>query len=156
MRVGIGYDAHPLAAGRLLVVGGVEIPSERGLAGHSDADVLIHAIIDALLGAASLGNIGERFPETPEYRGASSLELLRRVARLLADNGWKLANIDATVVAEGPRLSGFVDGMRQRIGAALGVEVARVGIKPKSSNGLGFTGKGEGIEAYAVALIEKT
>lgn len=155
MRVGIGYDAHPLESGRRLVVGGVEVPFERGLSGHSDADVLIHAIIEALLGAACLGDIGSRFPETPEYRGADSMELLRRVARLLSDNGWKVANVDATVVAERPRLAGHAEQMRQRISAAMGVTPDLVSVKPKSSNGLGFAGKGEGMEAHAVALIER-
>mgnify|MGYP001578308493 CR=1 FL=1 len=155
MRVGIGYDAHPLESGRRLVVGGVEVPFERGLSGHSDADVLIHAIIEALLGAAGLGDIGSRFPETPEHRGADSVELLRRVARLLEDNGWKVANVDATVVAERPRLAAYSGQMRQRISAALGLTPDQVNVKPKSSNGLGFMGKGEGMEAHAVALIER-
>lgn len=155
MRVGTGYDAHPLVSGRRLILGGVDIPHERGLSGHSDADVLIHAIIDALLGAAALGNIGGHFPETAEYSGADSLEMLRRVRELLKGKGWKVVNIDATVVAERPRLSGFTDQMRERVSGALGVSPDQVGIKPKSSNGLGFTGKGEGMEAYAVALIER-
>lgn len=155
MRVGTGYDAHPLVSGRRLILGGVDIPHERGLSGHSDADVLIHAIIDALLGAAALGNIGGHFPETAEYSGADSLEMLRRVRELLKGKGWKVVNVDATVVAERPRLSGFTDQMRERVSGALGVSPDQVGIKPKSSNGLGFTGKGEGMEAYAVALIER-
>ncbi len=155
MRVGTGYDAHPLVFGRRLVLGGVDIPHERGLSGHSDADVLVHAIIDALLGAAALGNIGGQFPETAEYRGADSLEMLRRVKELLDGKGWRVVNVDATLVAEHPRLSGFTDQMRERVGGALGVSTDQVGIKPKSSNGLGFVGKGEGMEAYAVALIER-
>lgn len=153
MRVGIGYDAHPLVTGRSLVLGGVEIPHELGLSGHSDADVLIHAIIDALLGAAALGDIGGHFPETSEYRDISSLELLRRVRDMLAKKGWKLINIDSTVVAEKPRLAPYIGEMKTRLGAALGLSPDDIGIKPKTGNGLGFADKG--VEAYAVALMTK-
>jgi len=156
MRVGIGYDVHPLARGRRLVLGGVEIPFEKGLDGHSDADVLVHAIIDALLGAAGLGDIGTHFPSSePKYKDISSITLLRQVGALLQTHSWQVNNIDATVVAEQPKLSPFIPQMRQRIGEALGVSIGQVGVKSTTSKGLGFLGKGEGIAAHAVALIEK-
>ncbi|MBI2979355.1 MAG: 2-C-methyl-D-erythritol 2,4-cyclodiphosphate synthase [Chloroflexi bacterium] len=156
MRVGIGYDVHPLMAGRRLVLGGVEIPFSRGLSGWSDADVLTHAIIDALLGAASLGDIGRHFPPgEPEYKDISSLVLLKRVKDKLAENGWVIGNIDATVVAERPRLSDFVEPMRQQLSRTLGIAPGQVSIKASTSAGLGFTGRGEGIATYAVATVEK-
>ncbi|MCL5027090.1 MAG: 2-C-methyl-D-erythritol 2,4-cyclodiphosphate synthase [Chloroflexi bacterium] len=156
MRVGIGYDVHRLVAGRRLVLGGVEIPHERGLEGHSDADVLLHAIADALLGAAALGDIGQHFPPSdPQYRDASSLMLLARVGEIIAAAGWKVANIDAALVAEQPRVLPYVPLMRERIAGALGLEIAQVGIKATTSEGLGFAGRGEGIAAWAVALIEE-
>ena len=156
MRVGIGYDVHPLARGRRLVLGGIEVPFEKGLDGHSDADVLVHAIIDALLGAAGLGDIGTHFPSSePEYKDISSLTLLRQVGSLLQTHGWQIENIDATIVAEQPQLSPFIPRMRQRISETLGISPEKVGVKSATSKGLGFVGKGEGIAAHAVALVEK-
>ena len=155
MRVGIGYDVHPFTQGRRLVLGGVVVPFERGLSGWSDADVLTHAIIDALLGAASLGDIGGHFPPgEAEYKDISSLVLLGRVRDELVKNGWQVGNIDATVVAEQPRLSSFVGEMRRKLSETLGIDVGRLSIKASSSAQLGFVGNGEGIEAQAVALIE--
>jgi 2-C-methyl-D-erythritol 2,4-cyclodiphosphate synthase len=154
MRVGIGYDVHAFAPGRRLVLGGVDIPFEMGLDGWSDADVLTHAIMDALLGAASLGDIGSRFPPgEPEYRDISSLELLERVQGKLAEHSWQVGNIDATVVAERPKLKDYIDEMRERLGRALGIEVGCISIKASTSEGLGFTGRGEGIAAVAIALL---
>jgi len=155
IRVGIGYDVHPLTPGRRLVLGGVEIPFAKGLDGWSDADVLTHAIIDALLGAASLGDIGSHFPAgEPQYKGISSLTLLEKVKDELVENGWLVGNIDATIVAEQPKLSNFVTGMRRQISEALGIAVGQVSVKAKTSAQLGFAGRGEGIAAYAVVLIE--
>ena len=155
MRVGIGYDVHPLTQARRLVLGGVVVPFERGLNGWSDADVLTHAIIDALLGAASLGDIGGHFPPgEAEYKDISSLVLLGKVRDELVKNGWQIGNIDATVVAEQPRLSSFVGEMRRKLSETLGIDVGRLSIKASSSAQLGFVGNGEGIEAQAVALIE--
>ena len=155
MRVGIGYDVHPLTQGRRLVLGGMVVPFERGLSGWSDADVLTHAIIDALLGAASLGDIGGHFPPgEAEYKDISSLVLLGRVRDELLKNGWQVGNIDATVVAEQPRLSSFVGEMRRKLSETLGIDVGRLSIKASSSAQLGFVGNGEGIEAQAVVLIE--
>jgi 2-C-methyl-D-erythritol 2,4-cyclodiphosphate synthase len=157
MRVGIGYDVHPLVSGRRLVLGGVEIPFNKGLDGHSDADVLVHAIIDALLGATGLGDIGIRFPSSdPRYKDASSVSLLRQVISLLRAQGWLVCNVDASVVAEQPRLTPFISEMRGIISEALGIDAERVGVKSTTSKGLGFLGKGEGIAAHAVALVEKT
>jgi 2-C-methyl-D-erythritol 2,4-cyclodiphosphate synthase len=156
MRVGIGYDVHPLVRGRRLVLGGIEIPFEKGLDGHSDADVLVHAIIDALLGAAGLGDIGTHFPSSePKYKDISSITLLRQVGSLLQTHGWQVNNIDATVVAEQPKLSSFIPQMQRRISEALGIGPEQVGVKSTTSKGLGFLGKGEGIAAHAVALVEK-
>ena len=155
MRVGIGYDVHPLAVGRKLVLGGVYIPFEKGLIGWSDADVLTHAVIDALLGAAALGDIGSHFPPgEPKYKGISSLVLLERVRETLAENGWRVINIDATVVVEKPRLREYIAEMRQQLSKVLGVSVNQVSVKASTSNGLGFIGCGEGIAAYAIAQIE--
>jgi 2-C-methyl-D-erythritol 2,4-cyclodiphosphate synthase len=155
VRVGIGYDVHPLTQGRRLVLGGVAVPFERGLSGWSDADVLTHAIIDALLGAAALGDIGGHFPPgEAEYKDISSLVLLGRVRDELAKNGWQVGNIDATIVAEQPRLSSFIGEMRRKLSETLGIDVGRLSIKASSSARLGFVGNGEGIEAQAVALIE--
>ena len=154
-RVGFGYDAHRLVEGRRLVLGGVEVPFARGLLGHSDADVLSHAIADALLGAAALGELGELFPATaPRWAGASSLVFLAETAALLAARGFRIVNVDAVVVAEAPRLAPYRAAMRENVARALGVELARVSLKPKSSEGLGFEGKGEGMSAHAVALVE--
>jgi len=156
MRVGIGYDVHPLARGRRLVLGGIEIPFDKGLDGHSDADVLVHAIIDALLGAAGLGDIGTHFPsDERKYKDVSSITLLRQVGALLQTHGWQVCNIDATIVAEQPHLSPFISQMQQRISETLGISPEQVGVKSTTSKGLGFVGKGEGIAAHAVALVEK-
>ena len=157
MRVGIGYDVHPLVSGRRLVLGGVEIPFDKGLDGHSDADVLVHAIIDALLGATGLGDIGSHFPSSdPRYKDISSASLLRQVISLLRAQGWLVCNVDASIVAEQPRLTPFISEMRGIIAEALGVDAGQVGLKSTTSKGLGFLGKGEGIAAHAVALVEKT
>ena len=155
MRVGIGYDVHPLTGGRRLVLGGVDIPFNKGLSGWSDADVLTHAIIDALLGAAALGDIGSHFPPgEPQYRDISSLTLLKRVGDKLAENSWQVVNVDATIVAEQPRLRDFIDQMRQQLSQTLGMDFSQVGVKASTSAQLGFVGRGEGIAACAVALIE--
>jgi 2-C-methyl-D-erythritol 2,4-cyclodiphosphate synthase len=156
MRAGIGYDVHPLVEGRKLILGGLDIPFIKGLSGHSDADVLTHAIMDALLGACALGDIGAHFPPSdPQYKGISSLILLERVGELLKKKGWKVENVDATVVAEKPRLAPFVDEMRRRLARALQVEIGQVSIKATTSEKLGFAGRGEGISALAVAAVEK-
>lgn len=156
MRIGIGYDAHALVSGRRLVLGGVEIPFEKGLAGHSDADVLLHAIMDALLGAAALGDLGKHFPPSdPSYRDISSLVLLGRVKKLLDAGDWRIGNIDATIIAERPKLAPFIEDMRRAIGETLGIEVSRVSVKATTTEGLGFAGRGEGIAAQAVALINE-
>ena len=154
MRVGIGYDVHPLTSGRRLVLGGVDIPFNKGLSGWSDADVLAHAIIDALLGAAALGDIGSHFPPgEPQYKDISSLTLLKRVGDKLKENSWQIVNVDATIVAEQPKLRDFIDQMRQQLSQTLGIALNRVGVKASTSAQLGFVGRGEGIAAYAVALI---
>ncbi len=156
MRVGIGYDVHALVPGRRLVLGGVEVPFEKGLSGWSDADVLTHAVIDALLGAAALGDIGNHFPPgDPEYHDISSLVLLEKVRDELAEQGWRVGNIDTTIVAERPTLGEFVDRMREQLGRALGIEAGRVSIKATTSERLGFTGREEGIAVWAVALLEE-
>ena len=155
MRVGIGYDVHPLTSGRRLVLGGVDIPFNKGLSGWSDADVLAHAIIDALLGAAALGDIGSHFPPgEPQYKDISSLTLLKRVRDELAENSWQIVNVDATIVAEQPKLRDFIDQMRQQLSQTLGIALNQVGVKASTSARLGFVGRGEGIAACAVALIE--
>ena len=155
MRTGIGYDVHPLAPGLKLVLGGVAIPYDHGLEGWSDADVLTHAVIDALLGAAALGDIGGHFPAgDPEYKDISSLTLLETVNETLMNNGWRVVNIDATVVAEAPKLSGYIEEMREKISGTLGIGVGQVSVKASTANGLGYIGGGEGIAAYAVTLIE--
>ena len=154
IRAGTGYDVHAFAEGRPLVLGGVTIPHERGLQGHSDADVLSHAIGDAMLGAAGLGDIGIHFPDTDaRYRGISSLVLLQRIVDALGESGYTISNVDATVVAERPKLSPYVSQMRSRIGKALGLPDDRVSIKATTSERLGFTGREEGIAAHAVVLI---
>lgn len=156
MRVGMGYDVHRLTEGRKLILGGVEIPYEKGLLGHSDADVLLHAIMDALLGAAALGDIGRHFPDTdPDYEGASSLKLLEHVRGLLDDNGYIIENIDATIIAQRPKMSPHIEEMRQNIASTLGIEKDQVNIKATTEEGLGFTGSGEGISSQAVCAIEK-
>ena len=156
LRVGIGYDVHALTAGRKLVLGGIEIPFDRGLSGWSDADVLTHAIMDALLGAAALGDIGRHFPPgDPRYEGISSLKLLVKVKDLLAANGWQINNIDATIVAERPRLSEHINRMREKLCQTLRVNVEQVSVKASTSDGLGFVGRGEGIAALAVAALKE-
>ena len=154
IRVGLGYDVHALVPGRRLVLGGVEIAATHGLLGHSDADVLLHAITDALLGAAGLGDIGGMFPDSdPQHLGADSLELLRRAAERVGGAGWTVGNVDAIVIAQSIRIGPHVASMQARIAPALGVEVTAVGIKGKTSERLGFAGRGEGIAAHAVALL---
>jgi len=155
LRIGTGYDAHPLVKKRKLFIGGVEIPFDKGLDGWSDADVLTHAVIDALLGAAALGDIGGHFPPgEPRYKNISSLTLLKEVGEKLTAGGWRIVNIDATVIAEEPRLAEYIEGMRQNLSRTLGIEVDRVSVKASTANGLGLVGKGEGMAAIAVALIE--
>lgn len=154
-RIGIGYDIHPLTQGRRLVLGGIDIPFDKGLSGWSDADVLTHAIIDALLGAAALGDIGSHFPPgEPQYKDISSLALLERVRDRLTESGWQVVNIDATIVAEQPRLSRFIDGMRKQLSQTLGIAVSQVNVKASTSARLGLVGRGEGMAALAVALIK--
>ena len=155
MRIGHGYDVHRLVDGRKLILGGVEIPFEKGLDGHSDADVLTHAVMDALLGAAALGDIGKRFPDNDvRYLGADSIELLKTVSAVLTEHGWRLGNLDATVIAQRPKLAPYIEAMRARIAAALGADVSAVSIKATTEERLGFTGDGSGIAAHAVCLIE--
>ncbi len=155
MRVGIGYDVHPLISGRRLVLGGINVPFAQGLSGWSDADVLTHAIIDALLGAAALGDIGSHFPPgEPQYKDISSLVLLKRTRDKLVDSGFKIVNVDATIVAEKPKLSDFIDRMRQQVSQTLGIAPSRVSLKASTSAGLGFIGQGEGIAAYAIAMVQ--
>ncbi len=157
LRVGTGYDIHPLVPGRRLVLGGIEIPFAKGLDGWSDADVLTHAIIDALLGAANLGDIGRHFPPgEPEYKDISSLLLLKKVRDRLTDNGWQIGNIDATVIAEQPKLKDFINRMRDKLGQTLGITPGQVSIKASTSNRVGSIGRGEGIAALAIALLEST
>lgn len=155
MRVGFGYDVHAFAEGRRLVLGGTEIPHSPGLLGHSDADVLLHAISDAMLGAAALGDIGRHFPDTdPDYAGISSLVLLQEVATRIRAKGYRLQNIDATVVAQQPRLAAHIPAMVEKISAALGLSVDQVNVKATTTERLGFAGRSEGIAAYAVVLLE--
>jgi 2-C-methyl-D-erythritol 2,4-cyclodiphosphate synthase len=155
VRAGHGYDVHRLVAGRKLVIGGVEIAHDKGLLGHSDADVLLHAICDALLGAAALGDIGRHFPDSdPAYKGIDSRKLLREVAKLLADRGRRVANVDATIIAEAPRMAPHIPRMVANIAEDLGVEPHYVNVKATTTEGLGFTGLGEGIAAHAVCLVE--
>lgn len=154
MRIGMGYDVHRLTEGRKLIMGGVEIPYEKGLLGHSDADVLLHAVMDALLGAAALGDIGKHFPDNdPAYSGISSLRLLKHVGGLLEENRFLIENIDATIIAQAPKMRPYIDQMRENIAAALGVEVEQISVKATTEEGLGFTGNGEGISAQAVCML---
>ena len=156
MRIGQGYDVHKLTENRKLIIGGEEIPYEKGLLGHSDADVLLHAIMDAILGAAALGDIGKHFPDTdPEYEGADSLKLLHCTCMKLREAGYDLVNIDSTVIAQRPKLAGYIEKMRKNISDACGLDVSAVSVKATTEEGLGFTGKGEGIAASAVCLIEE-
>ena len=156
MRIGHGYDVHRLVPDRRLVLGGVEVPFERGLLGHSDADVLTHAVMDALLGAAALGDIGQHFPDhDPAYAGADSLVLLDQVTVLLAERGWRVGNVDATVIVQRPKLASYIPQMRANLARRMGVELEQVNVKATTEEGLGFTGSGEGIAAHAVVLLEK-
>lgn len=154
MRVGTGYDVHRLVEGRELIMGGVKIPYEKGLLGHSDADVLLHAIMDALLGAAALGDIGKHFPDSdPAYKGISSMILLKKVGELLTKEGFVVENIDATIIAQAPKMRPYMDAMRENIAEGLGMDVKHVSVKATTEEGLGFTGNGEGICAQAVCLL---
>lgn len=155
LRIGHGYDVHRLAAGRSLILGGVTIPYDRGLDGHSDADVLTHAVMDALLGAAAMGDIGKLFPDTDDrYLGADSIALLREVDRRLTETGYRLGNLDVTVIAQRPKLAPYIGQMRQTLAAALRTELQNVSVKATTEEHLGFTGSGEGIAAHAVCLLE--
>lgn len=157
LRIGLGYDVHAFADDRLLVLGGVELEHPRGLVGHSDADVLVHALMDAILGAMRAGDIGAHFPDTdPEWAGASSIGLLERVAALMRADGWELVDADTVLVLEAPRISPHRDAMRARMAEALGVEVCRVGLKATTTEGLGLTGRSEGVAAQAVVLLERS
>ena len=157
MRIGHGYDVHRLVPGRRLVLGGVEIPHEVGLLGHSDADVLLHAICDSLLGAAALGDIGKHFPDTdPKYKGISSVKLLKHVGQLLKENGYTVGNIDSTIVAQRPKLAPYIPQMRQVIAESLGIGVDQVSVKATTTERLGFEGREEGISSQAVAMIVKS
>lgn len=154
MRIGMGYDVHRLAEDRELILGGVTIPYERGLLGHSDADVLLHAIMDALLGAAALGDIGKHFPDTdPAYKGISSLKLLGKVGELLEEKCFLIENIDATIIAQAPRMRPYIDEMRKNIAETLGISAEQVNVKATTEEGLGFTGSGEGISAQAICML---
>lgn len=154
MRTGFGYDVHKLVEGRKLILGGVEVPYEKGLLGHSDADVLLHAVIDALIGAAGLGDIGKHFPPTDNaYKDISSIDLLARTRALIEGKGFTIGNIDSTIVCQAPKLLGHIPGMVRNIAKVLGCEEGQVNVKAKTEEGLGFTGTGDGIKAYAVALI---
>lgn len=154
MRIGMGYDVHKLVEGRALIIGGVTIPYEKGLLGHSDADVLLHAIMDALLGAAALGDIGKHFPDTDEqYKGISSIKLLEHVGALLDENHFIIENIDATIIAQRPKMRPYIDTMRENIANALQVDITQINVKATTEEGLGFTGSGEGISSQAICLL---
>ena len=155
MRVGMGYDVHKLVEGRRLVLGGVAIPYEKGLLGHSDADVLVHAVMDALLGAAALGDIGKHFPDTdPAYEGADSMKLLEEVRKLLDEHNFMIGNVDATVIAQRPKLAPYIEMMRENIAARLLIDKNQVNVKATTEEGLGFTGQGQGISSQAICLLE--
>lgn len=154
MRIGMGYDVHRLVEGRELILGGVTIPYKKGLLGHSDADVLLHAVMDALLGAAALGDIGKHFPDTDSaYKGISSLELLKKVGELLEEHSFLIENIDATIIAQAPKMRPYIDTMRQNIARTLGITLEQVNVKATTEEGLGFTGSGEGISSQAICLL---
>ena len=156
MHIGHGYDVHKLVEGRRLILGGVDIPYEKGLLGHSDADVLAHSVMDAVLGAAALGDIGKHFPDTdPAYKGADSLELARHVARLMAQQGWKIENIDSTILCQAPKLAPHIPAMRRNLAQAFGITEEQVSVKATTEEKLGFTGAGQGIAVHAVALITR-
>lgn len=157
MRIGHGYDVHRLVENRPLILGGIGIPYEKGLLGHSDADVLTHALMDALLGAAALGDIGQHFPDhDPRYEGADSIELLRQVTGILRENGYTVHNADVTVLAQRPKLAPYIPAMREKLAEAMGIPLRRVSVKATTEEGLGFTGEGLGIAAHAVALLDET
>lgn len=154
MRIGMGYDVHKLVEGRDLIIGGVTIPYEKGLLGHSDADVLLHAIMDALLGAAALGDIGKHFPDSdPAYKGISSIKLMEHVGKLLEEHCFLIENIDATIIAQAPKMRPHIDTMRENIANALGIDVAQINVKATTEEGLGFTGSGEGISSQAICML---
>lgn len=154
MRIGMGYDVHKLVENRDLIIGGVTIPYEKGLLGHSDADVLLHAIMDALLGAAALGDIGKHFPDTdPQYKGISSIKLLQKAGSLLEEHCFLIENIDATIIAQAPKMRPYIDDMRKNIADALGIEIGQVNVKATTEEGLGFTGQGEGISSQAICML---
>ncbi|MDL2295327.1 2-C-methyl-D-erythritol 2,4-cyclodiphosphate synthase [Lachnospiraceae bacterium OttesenSCG-928-E19] len=156
MRIGMGYDVHKLVEDRDLIIGGVKIPYEKGLLGHSDADVLLHAIMDAILGATALGDIGKHFPDTEEqYKGASSIDLLKKVGKLIDENLYVIENIDATIIAQQPKMRPYIDSMRENIARALEIDIEQVNVKATTEEGLGFTGKGEGISSQAICAVEK-
>ncbi len=155
-KIGYGYDVHRLVKGRPLILGGINIPNDSGLLGHSDADVLLHAIMDALLGAAALGDIGKLFPDTDaKFKGANSTDLMRNVHTLISDKGYKIQNIDSTIVAQGPKLSSYISDMRQNISLCCGIDIEKVSVKATTEEGLGFTGNLQGISSCAVCLISK-
>ncbi len=156
MRVGMGYDVHRLVPDRPLILGGVKIDYELGLLGHSDADCLLHAIMDALLGAAAMGDIGKHFPDTDEkYKGADSAVLMKEVGRMLAEAGFRVGNIDATIIAQKPKMAPHIESMRERIAEVLGIDISRINVKATTEEGLGFTGEGLGISCQAIALLEE-
>lgn len=155
MRIGLGYDVHRLVEGRDLIIGGVKIPYEKGLLGHSDADVLLHAIMDSLLGASALGDIGKHFPDTDEkYKGISSIKLLEKVGKLLLNNGYSINNIDSTIIAQKPKMAPFIQQMRENIANALNIDLMQINVKATTEEGLGFTGNGEGISSQSICLLE--
>ena len=156
IRIGHGYDVHRLTDGRKLVIGGVCIPYEKGLLGHSDADVLVHAIMDSMLGALALGDIGKHFPDTsPEYEGADSIELLKKVSEIISGKGYSVGNIDSTIICQSPKLAPHIPQMRENIASALGCDVSRISVKATTEERLGFTGSGDGIAAHAVCVLQK-
>lgn len=156
MRIGLGYDVHRLVDERALILGGVTIPYEKGLLGHSDADVLIHAIMDSLLGASALGDIGKHFPDTdPKYKGISSIKLLKEVGNLLKKNGFSINNIDSTIIAQKPKMAPYIQTMRENIASALSIELNQINVKATTEEGLGFTGTGEGISSQSICLLNK-
>ena len=156
MRIGMGYDVHKLVEGRKLILGGVSIPYEKGLLGHSDADVLLHAIMDALLGAAALGDIGKHFPDSDHrYKGISSIELLKHVGSLLKENNWLIENIDSTIIAQKPKMAPHIENMRKNISEALNINIDQINVKATTEEGLGFTGEGKGISSQSICLLTK-
>lgn len=156
MRVGLGYDVHKLVEDRKLIIGGVEIPYEKGLLGHSDADVLLHAIMDSLLGAAALGDIGKHFPDSDDrYKGISSIELLKYVGSLLKENDWLIENIDSTIIAQKPKMAPHIENMRKNISEALNIDIGQINVKATTEEGLGFTGEGKGISSQSICLLTK-